>query len=208
MDQQPPKANSPHPPRLPQPGGTPTAAVGASVPRRTVRPYPAPPPFLARIFLLCFRPESWAQTARYPTYVTLIPLLLAIILGAGLATAGQAYRQGAALWAFAGSYDKHYPAVEVAGDGTLKALDKLDYPIRVPAFGLVLLVDPTGKTNPETVSWDDTVALVTDKSVFRYDQYASMKEDSVKLIQQPLSDWLPLFASLWGFSGEGAGEGD
>ena len=49
-----------------------------------MRRFPKPPALLPRFLALCFRPESWVQTAQYPTVFTLVPLVLAILLGAAM----------------------------------------------------------------------------------------------------------------------------
>jgi hypothetical protein len=141
------------------------AGGGPSPARRVPRAFPKPPAFLPRFLMLCLRPESWAEAARYPTHVTLVPLILAILLGAVVATAGQTYRQVRGLEEFAATYDQYYPPMELSSDGVLSVKGALKGPVRVPLLGMDVLVDPTGQTNPETVAWGRVGALVTDKSV-------------------------------------------
>jgi hypothetical protein len=115
--------------------------------------------------MLCLRPESWAEAARYPTFVTLLPLIVAILLGALLASTGQTYRQMQSLRQFAATYDQYYPPMELNSEGVLSVKGELKAPVRVPVFGGVVLVDPTGRTNPETSRSDRAFALITDKQV-------------------------------------------
>ncbi len=167
-------------PQQPQPpNGKPGAeragdstGVGAGLPvgktaGRAGRKYPRPPGFLRRLVMLCLRPETWAEMARYPTHVTLLPLIAVIVLGAVGATAGQTVRQIEHLRHFAATYDQYYPAMELSSDGILRVKGELKTPVRVPAMWGAVLVDPTGQTKAEACEWDRTLAVVTDKYVVR-----------------------------------------
>jgi HAMP domain-containing protein len=92
-------------------------------------------------------------------------LIAAILLGAALATAGQTYRQISSLQQFAATYDQYYPPMELSSEGVLSVKGELKAPVRVPALGGVVLVDPTGQTNPETSASEGVFALITDRQV-------------------------------------------
>src|SRR4051812_9369685 len=130
-----------------------------------VRRYPRPPGFIPRFVMLCLRPESWAEAARYPTYITLVPLVLAIVIGCVAMATGQTVRQMEHLRAFAAGYDARYPALEMHSDGSLTVMGTLKGPIRVPALWGEVLVDPTGSTESELVKSPNTVGVVTKQDV-------------------------------------------
>ena len=129
------------------------------------RRYPKPPVLPLRLVLLCLRPETWAEVARYPTWVVMVPLVLTVILGTAAAATGQTKRAVDQLREFAASYDSHYPPLELSSDGTLSVKGDLSAPIRVPLLGGVVLVDPTGKTRVETIRSESVRVLVTDKEL-------------------------------------------
>jgi len=140
--------------------------------------------------MLCLRPETWPETARYPTHVTLLPLLAAILLAALLAASGQIYRQIQSLSQFAATYDRYYPPLEINGDGVLSAQGELKAPIRVPVFGRWVLVDPTGKTNPETIEWGNVTGVINDHQLVNFNPFTG------RLSSQALSEW---FKPPYGF---------
>lgn len=148
MESQP--SQSPPPDAKP---GTPSPTPAAStVPQAIRRTYPKPPPLLMRLILLCLRPESWAETAQYPTWVTLVPLFLAVLLGALAIAASGTWHSYKSVRDFAAGYDaKGYPALEISSAGVLSTKGSLEQPIRADLPFLTILVDPTGKTTAETV---------------------------------------------------------
>src|SRR3569832_2140118 len=93
----------------------------------SVRRFPRPPAFIPRFLMLCFRPDSWAEAARYPTYITLLPLILASIIGAVAIAAGETSQMVRSLETFAADYDAkhHYPPLEINSAGILSAKGEL-----------------------------------------------------------------------------------
>jgi len=69
------------------------------------------------------RPETSAEAARgYPTFVTIWPLIVAIVLGALLASTGQMYRQMESFPAsLPATYDQYYPRGIKTAEGVLSA---------------------------------------------------------------------------------------
>jgi len=130
-------------------------AVAAGGP---VRRFPKPPAFIPRFLMLCFRPESWAEAARYPTYITLLPLILAIVIGAAAIAGGETSRLVKSLETFAADYDakNHYPALEINSAGVLSAKGELKEPIRLHLPTMEVLVDPTGKTVADSLKLPPT----------------------------------------------------
>jgi hypothetical protein len=127
--------------------------------------------------MLCMRPETWAEAARYPGWVTLLPLLVALILASFVTAAGATFRMQSALHAFATGYDgAGYPPLEYHSDGTLSVKGELANPIRFELpEGVVVLIDPSGKTTPESVK--SQALLVTNSQIL-----ATGEEGSVPLI--------------------------
>jgi hypothetical protein len=109
--------------------------------------------------MLLLRPETWAEAARYPTRITLVPLLLVIFIASLAVGIGISYRQYQSYQQFAASYDARYPALELASDGSLKVAGNaaLPEPIRFQT----VVVDPTGKTSAATIKTPFTF-LITD----------------------------------------------
>jgi len=194
----PPPPSSPHsqppsPRANPNPHLTRSAAAAARPPQRR---YPKPPSFITRIVHFCFRPESWAEAARYPSHITFVPLAIVILLASLVATTFQAIRQYQHLIDFQQAYDKTYPAMELSSDGILTAKGELKNPVHLPLFGGNVLIDPTGKTDPQTLNWTQTfqlkptdattVAFVSNKDLYTpagpVDEYGYQP-----LIRQPLA---------------------
>jgi hypothetical protein len=158
------------------PSGSPVPGPAAkNIPVRQIgappapRTYPKPPPILTRVFFLCFKPESWAETARYPLHVTLIPLLLVILLSAVAMAAFDASRMMRSLQSFAAGYDKAYPPLRIDSKGVVSAEGDLPAPIRfdleVPhARRLPVWIDPTGKTAVESLK--PPRVLISDQKIF------------------------------------------
>jgi hypothetical protein len=132
-----------------------------------VRRYPKPPAFIPRFIMLCLRPETWAEVARYPTRFTVIPLVVAVILAGAVVGFSESAGLLSNLQSFAASYDARYPALELTSDGVLHARADLSSPVRFEnssgtGAGAVL-IDPTGKTVPESIK--SNVIFVTDKEI-------------------------------------------
>ncbi len=163
MDHPPPP--SPPPSRFtPNPRVVATAAAAA---RPAPRRYPKPPPFIRRTLQFCFKPESWASAARYPTHITFIPLLVVILVGNMIAATSQTLRQFQLLAAFQATYDKTYPPMELSSEGVLSVKGELKSPVRIPLLYGAIVVDPTGRTDPQTLSWGaSTAAFVSDREIY------------------------------------------
>jgi hypothetical protein len=95
---------------------------GAKAPRVVQRPTVRAPKLPILIALLCLRPETWAESARY-RMSKMIRAVSWIVLLSGLALGNIAAWSGMR-WAeeFAGTYDEHYGAM-VYSSGTLSAVD-------------------------------------------------------------------------------------
>lgn len=142
------------------PSGSPAPAKNMPVRQIGARPaprsYPKPPPLLTRVFLLCFKPESWAETARYPLHVTLIPLVLVIVVSAIVMAAFDTSRVIGSLQTFAAGYDKANPPLRMDSKGKISAPAEfaapMQFDLEVPyARRLPVWIDPTGKTTPESL---------------------------------------------------------
>src|SRR4051812_46779261 len=160
-----------------------------------VRRYPRPPGFIPRFVMLCLRPESWAEAARYPTYITLIPLVLAIVIGAVVISVGETTRLVHSLETFAGNYEtkNHYPALELNSDGVLSAKGELNSPIRITLpttpVAITVLIDPTHKTTPDTLKMPDTI-FVTDKELVFMGPDGPFKRSKIAdVLNNPLSEF-------------------
>jgi hypothetical protein len=153
-------------PQRPTPGST---SAGTGMRARATHPptakFPKPPPFLHRFIMLCLRPESWAEAARYRTAATLIPVIVAILVGTIPASWMETRNLLSEAKAFAARYEETgYPALELHPNGTISSKGPLTTPIRLELPGdRLILVDPTGTTTPDAIK---TPALfVTDKDV-------------------------------------------
>ncbi len=166
MDTPQPPSPAPQPPRNPisaRSGAAPSPGLPQAGALRGTRSYPKPPPLLVRLLLLCFKPEAWAETARYPLHVTLIPLLLAIVIGAIAISYGETSRLVASLQNFAATYEEHhYPPLQLDSKGVLSVDGDLPDPIRFELSGMPVLIDPTGKTRPDSLKYNAIV--ITDKN--------------------------------------------
>jgi hypothetical protein len=144
--------SSQSPPPDAKPGTPPAAASGGVVPQAIRHTYPKPPPLLMRLLLLCLRPESWAEAAQYPTWVTLVPLFLVVVVGALAMGTSETWRTYESARNFAAAYDtQSYPALEINSEGVLSAKGPLEQPIRFNLHNSPVLVDPTGKITAQTV---------------------------------------------------------
>ncbi len=163
------------------------AGAGAGVGGQPLRRDPKPPPLLVRLISLCLRPEAWAQTARYPTRVTVIPLLLATLLSAGLVAVSMASAFRASVATSADRFDaQKFPAITLDSDGNLHAAGPMDRPARIDlesaTVSLPVLIDPTGKTTTDSVK--DPLAILVEGNE------AIMLVNGQKLIEQTLPDAL------------------
>lgn len=159
------------PPTPPTGPGQPARPTGKSVHPRSPQPaeaprYPKPPALPVRLLMLIFRPESWAEAARYQSKYTVVPLALAIVLACLGIGVSESARALGAMRQFAANYDRHYPPLEFTSAGTLRATGELKEPIRFQSQnGATVLIDPTGKTAPESIKAGPTF-FVTDKDIW------------------------------------------
>ncbi len=117
--------------------------AGAAVVRR----YPKPPPLWARLIALCLRPESWAEAARYPFWVTLVALIVALVVGSSGAAIGTGRSYVTSLEGLTQNYDARYSRMELSSDGVLS----YDTPWKGPVRWKNIVVDPTDKTDIESL---------------------------------------------------------
>jgi len=125
-----------------------------------VRRYPKPPTIIKHVLLLCFRPEQWAEAARYPLRATIAPALLVILtasLVVGIAAAANllpAARDLVAHW------DERFPPMTLT-DGKL-SVGEVPAGKTLPRFRMdsntVIAIDPTDKTTVESI--DAPLAIV------------------------------------------------
>jgi len=143
-------------------------AVAPSSPRggQIARRYPKPPPFLQRFVLLLLKPEAWAGAAQYPFWVTLFPLLLALLIAATAVGVGGSGRLLTLLDGLAQSYDKHYPVMHLNNDGILSVDPAATQPVDFGSTDAPLLIDTTGKTNFDLIKGDNAT-LITDHLVYQ-----------------------------------------
>jgi hypothetical protein len=179
MDPHPQDPTQPSPARPPSDGKPRVAAakVGDAVPATGAaaagsnatrgRHFPRPPGLALRLLMMCLRPETWAEMARYPSRYTIVPLVVAILVAGVAAGIGESTRALGNLELFAATYDARYPALEISGDGVLSAKGPLAAPIRFDngANGGTILVDPTGNTVPGMVKTPGTF-LVTGRELY------------------------------------------
>jgi hypothetical protein len=135
-------------------------------PRVGVRSYPKPPRLWLRFLLLCLKPEAWPAAAKYPLWVTLVPLLLAIVIGAGVFSVATSTNTMKNFDGFAKSYDAHYPEIDLDSEGVVSVKDPARQPLEFGNAESRIIVDTTGKTTPETVK-DSNFMLITSRQIFR-----------------------------------------
>lgn len=164
----------------PPPAAPGTRRTGGSLPPspttppRLIRRYPTPPPLLKRTLVLVFRPETWAEAARYPFRVTMAPLLLTILLVAAVMAVYQGSRALHFARDFAAGYDAAYPAMEFK-DGKLTALPaEGKEPVRVlvadmPFYmdPMLVVVDPTGKVSADSIPYTNALVVNDSAVVFK-----------------------------------------
>ncbi len=137
------------------------------------RPYPKPPAILKRLILLCLKPEAWPAAARYPLWVTLVPLFLAILIAAGVVGTVAAMNVMRGLHSFAQSYDARYPQLDLNSDGLLSVKDPARQPVEFLFGDERIVVDTTGKTSFDSIK-DPSAALVNSHEILlRFNGYDS-----------------------------------
>jgi hypothetical protein len=137
-----------------------------SPPRVGVRSYPKPPPLLKRLLLLCLKPEAWPAAAKYPLWVTLLPLALAILIGASTFSVVTANNAMTTFAAFAKSYDAHYPEIDLDSEGVVSVKDPARQPVEFSNGDSRIIVDTTGKSSVDTIK-DSNFVLITSHQIFR-----------------------------------------
>jgi hypothetical protein len=113
---------------------------------------------------MCLVPESWAEAGRYPFHVTLWPLILAVVICAGLVGIGQGRLWMGRLRAFAGVYDARYAPLQISSAGVLSWAGPVKQPINLANDLQTVVVDPTDKTKLDDVK-TLYACLVTSKNV-------------------------------------------
>jgi hypothetical protein len=147
-----------------------------------MRAYPKPPAFFPRFVLLLLKPESWPAAAQYPFWVTLLPLIFAVVI----ASAAVAYSARAKFFefaqGFASTYDKHYPALQVNSEGEVHA-GATTQPFDLHLNETPFIVDPAGKTSFESVK-GDYATLISNGKVYQ-------RVMGMDLSPQPITSVLP-----------------
>ncbi len=136
---------SPPPIRPVQPLGS--LPIKQPVPRRA---YPKPPSILRHIALLCARPDQWAQAARYPMYVTLIPVIVTILLASLFLSINSATSSLQFIRNFAQTYDQRFTPLTFS-KGVLTGQATADK--HFPQFNLKM----PGPFQPMTVKFDPAI---------------------------------------------------
>ncbi|MGN6369461.1 MAG: hypothetical protein ACTHN5_14475 [Phycisphaerae bacterium] len=178
-----------------QPGAKPqTSGAGVGVPRPPgiVRAYPKPPALLPRFVMLLLKPESWPAAAQYPFWVTLLPLILAVVIASGAVALSQRSQFFTFAHQFAANYDKEYPPLRINSDGVVSAPKDAKQPCDFDFNGQPFVVDTTGKSAFASIK-GDMATLITDRSVYQ----RVMGQD---IVPQPLAE--SYFAQLVPEKGE------
>jgi len=165
------------PPPSPQEGGKSGEQMRplnpGRIPVQPSRRFPRPPSLIPRFLHLCFRPEAWAETARYPSRVTISTLLFAILLGATIIAVAAVSEFTGSLKGLAAQLETgKYPAIALTSDGTLTTAGEFPHPIRL-AFpgaagraGASFLIDPSGKSTPESLKPDGGLLITNTDAIF------------------------------------------
>ncbi len=167
-----------------------------------VRRYPKPPTLIKHLLLLCFRPEQWAEAARYPLRVTIAPALLAIVLAALAVGMAAATSTVAAVRELATHWDERFPALTLTASKL--SVGKIPPGKTLPRLRLnsatVLVIDPTDKTLLESI--DAPYPIVIGSSEV---SMPNPLQDSPN--RMPLRVWLNLGSSFLNPLGESAATG-
>ncbi|MCL2648204.1 MAG: DUF1189 domain-containing protein [Phycisphaerales bacterium] len=156
-------------PRQPDGAKAPTRVgevVGAAGGGGDVRKYPKPPTLWRRILAHSVIPESWPLAARYPTRYTFIALLVAILIAGAVAGLGDGLRFANEILAIAARYQAAYPEVPlvITPEGELKATPAFKEPIQFSFPNSRIVIDPTGKTHPESIK-TPTILLTNKEAI-------------------------------------------
>ncbi len=131
--------------------------------------------------LLALKPEAWPAAAKYPLWVTLVPLFLAVLIAAAAFATSMTVQVMHGLDSFAATYDARFPELDVNSDGILSvkaaaatlpaaaagsagaaAVAVHKEPLEfTPGF----IVDTTGKTTMETVK-EPFATLINSHQIF------------------------------------------
>ncbi|HVS73433.1 MAG TPA: hypothetical protein VHQ47_19570 [Phycisphaerae bacterium] len=103
-----------------------------------------------RLANLCLRPESWAEAARYPFWVTLIALIVALLIGSAATAVGMSRNFVHGLAQVGQVYDSRYSPMTMSSDGVLSPIGKWKGPITL--FDGAVVIDPTGHTTMDSAS--------------------------------------------------------
>ncbi|HVX86256.1 MAG TPA: hypothetical protein VH253_15845 [Phycisphaerae bacterium] len=123
-----------------------TGPSGAA--RPVGRRYPKPAVLPVRLVNLCLRPESWAEAARYPFWVTLVTLIAALIIGAAATAVGISRSFVQSLVEVGQVYDARYSPMDMSGAGVLSPVGAWKGPVTL--FNGAVVVDPTGHTTMDS----------------------------------------------------------
>ena len=175
-----------------------------------VRSYPKPPALFKRFLLLCLKPEAWPAAAKYPLWVTLMPLVLAIVIGAGIFAAAMSHDRMKDFETFAASYDAHYPEIDLDSEGVVSVKDAARQPLEFGNADSRVIVDTSGKTSLETIK-DSNVMLITSRQIFRrYGDHdfdpITIKESAARLLPEKGSSIQMNGTTLQGFLTENHAE--
>ena len=155
------------------------AASSPLAPPVGTRRYPKPPALGKRLILLGLKPEAWPAAAKYPLWVTLLPLFLAVLIAAAAFATSMTIQVTRGLDSFAATYDARFPELDVNSDGILSVKAP---PATLPAtttseaspiavhkepleFTPGFIVDTTGKTTMQTVK-EPFATLITNHQIF------------------------------------------
>lgn len=146
-----------------------------------------------RVVILCFKPEAWADMARYPLRYTIGTVLLAVILSALLTAIAAGRTLVHELAELAGQYDRHF-ATLTFNDGKLSAPEGT-HPDKLPRFELgtgIIVVDPTGKTRIEdlpenSVLFDETTIHVKEMGTVFHDTESYKKFAKMGMANQKIN---------------------
>lgn len=131
-----------------------------------------------RLVLLCLRPESWGDMARYPLRYTVWTVIMAVILSSFLTAiaSSRAFRQELSL--LASGYDSKFAPLTLA-EGKLSVAK--DTPAsKLPKYewkGTHIVVDPTGLTRPDELG--DNGVLIGSDAIYTKYPWGAMRDPSL-----------------------------
>ena len=133
--------------------------------------------------MLLLKPESWTAAAQYPFWVTLLPLIFAVVIAAGAVAVSVRAKVYTFAQEFAATYDKHYPVLQVNSDGIVTTAPPTTQPFDLHFNETPFIVDPTGKMGFDLVK-GDFATLITAGKVYQ-------RVMGVDIPSEPLAGVLP-----------------